>query len=423
MTTAETDLSTYVESLGRNALRASRSLATLSGKARNDALMAMARMMRERSAAIVAANAKDLTAARESTLSDAMVDRLTLDAARIDKMAQAVEEVAAQPDPVGETISAYNTPAGLRVEKRRVPLGVVAMIYESRPNVTSDAASLCIKSGNAVILRGGKESIHSNRAIGAVIGEALGAAGLDPHAVQVVETTDRALVPLLVKLDGYLSVVIPRGGEGLIRSVVAEASVPVLKHYTGNCHVYVHADAPYDMAESIVLNAKLQRPGVCNAAETILFDAAVADEYLPKIGAKLIDAGCEVRGCAKTCKLLPGAKAAVDADWVDEYLDKIVACKVVDGLDAAVDHINTYGSHHTDAIVTADVATADRFVAAVDSSSVMVNCSTRLSDGGVYGLGAEIGISTDKLHARGPMGAADLTTYKYICTADGMIRE
>lgn len=422
MAAVETDLSTYVESLGKNALQASRSLATLSGRARNDALLAMAGTMRERSAPIVEANAKDLAAAKDNNLTDAMIDRLTLDDARIDKMARAVEEVAAQPDPVGQTISAYNTPSGLRVEKRSVPIGVVAMIYESRPNVTSDAASLCVKSGNAVILRGGKESIHSNRAIGRVISDALASAGLDRNAVQVVDTTDRSLVPLLVKLDDYLSVVIPRGGEGLIRSVVAEASVPVLKHYTGNCHVYVHADAPYDMAENIVLNAKLQRPGVCNAAETILFDAAIADKYLPGIGKKLIQAGCEVRGCAKTCELLPGAKPADDQDWLDEYLDLIVACKVVDGLDAAVDHINTYGSHHTDAIVTTDVKSADSFVAGVDSSSVMVNCSTRLSDGGVYGLGAEIGISTDKLHARGPMGADDLTTYKYICTADGLVR-
>ena len=422
MTTAQTDLSTYVESLGKNALRASRSLATLSGQTRNDALLAMARSMRERAAVIVEANVEDIAAARENGLADAMIDRLMLDEARVDKIARAVEEVVAQPDPVGETISAYNTPSGLRVERRRVPLGVLAMIYEARPEVTSDAASLGIKSGNAVILRGGKESIHSNRAIGQVISESLQASGIDAHTVQVVETTDRALVPLLVKLDEYISVVVPRGGKGLIQAVAAEATVPVLKHFTGNCHVYVHADAPYDMAEGIVLNSKLQRVSVCNAAETILFDAAIADEYLPKIGAKLVEAGCEVRGCPKTCALLSDAKPATEQDWHDEYLDKIVACKVMDDLDAAVEHINGYGSHHTDAIVTKDIASADRFVAAVDSSSVMVNCSTRFSDGGEYGLGAEIGISTDKLHARGPMGAADLTTYKYICTANGMLR-
>jgi len=422
MTATEMDLSAYVESLGKNALRASRSLATLSGRARDDALLAMARMMRERSTEIGQANAKDLAAARENKLPDATIDRLTLDEARIDKVARAVEEVAAQPDPVGQTISAYNTPAGLRVEKRRVPLGVVAMIYEARPEVTSDAASVCIKSGNAVILRGGKESIHSNRALGKVISDALDASGIDPNAVQVVETTDRALVPILVKQNETISVVIPRGGEGLIRAVAAEATVPVLKHFTGNCHVYVHERCPYDLAEKIVLNSKLQRPSVCNAAETILFDAAIAADYVPKIGRKLIEAGCEIRGCAKTCKLLSDAKPATDQDWYDEYLALIVACKVVDGVEAAIEHINTYGSHHTDAILTTDIAAAERFVAAVDSSSVMVNCSTRLSDGGVYGLGAEIGISTDKLHARGPMGPADLTTYKYICTADGLIR-
>jgi len=422
MTTTATDLTSYVESLCTNALRASRSLATLSGRTRDGALMAMARTMRERSAVIAEANAKDLAAAREGNLPDAMVDRLTLDEAKIDKVARAVEEVAAQPDPVGQTISAYNTPSGLRVERRRVPLGVVAMIYEARPEVTSDAASLCIKSGNAVILRGGKESIHSNCAIGRVISEALDAAGLDPKSVQVVETIDRALVPILVKQNDYISVVVPRGGEGLIRAVAAEATVPVLKHFTGNCHVYVDRLCPYDMAEKVVLNSKLQRVSVCNAAETILFDSVIAADYLPKIGRKLLEAGCEIRGCPRTCELLPDAKPAVDQDWYEEYLDLIVACKVVDDVDAAIDHINTYGSHHTDAILTTDIATADRFVAAVDSSSVMVNCSTRLSDGGVYGLGAEIGISTDKLHARGPMGAADLTTYKYICTADGMIR-
>ncbi len=415
-------LLTYAESLGRNARRASRLLATLSGQARNDALMAMANMMRERSGGIVEANAKDIAAAKENRLTDAMIDRLRLDGGRVDKMAAAVEEVAAQTDPVGETISAYNRPSGLRVEKRRVPIGVVAIIYEARPNVTSDAASLCIKSGNACILRGGKESIHSNLAIGQVIGQALQTCKIDPHAVQVVETTDRALVPLLVKQDQTIDLVIPRGGESLIRSVVAESSIPVLKHYTGNCHVYVHAQAAYDMAESIVLNSKLQRPGVCNAAETILFDKAIAEEFLPTICRKLIEAQCEIRGCERTRRLLPDAKAANKQDWFAEYLDLIVAVKVVDDLEAAIDHINTYGSHHTDAIVTQNLAAADRFVAAVDSSSVMVNCSTRMSDGGVYGLGAEIGISTDKLHARGPMGAADLTTYKYIVSGPGLIR-
>jgi glutamate-5-semialdehyde dehydrogenase len=416
------DLAAYAESLSRDARRAGRSLAVLSGKSRNDALLAMARLMRERSAPIIAANAQDLAAAKENKLTDAMIDRLRLDAARLDKMAQAVEEVAAQVDPVGETISACNRPNGLRVEKRRVPIGVVAIIYEARPNVTSDAASLCLKSGNACILRGGKESIHSNLAIGKVIGEALESCGIDPKAVQVVQTTDRTLVPLLVKRDQDIDLVIPRGGESLIRSVVAESSIPVLKHYTGNCHVYVHDKASADMAEKIVLNAKLQRPGVCNAAETILVDAGIAEALLPRMARKLMEGHCEVRGCDRTLRLVPEARPASEQDWYTEYLDLIVAIKVVDGLEAAIDHINTYGSHHTDAIVTNDLQAADRFVASVDSSSVIVNCSTRMSDGGVYGLGAEIGISTDKLHARGPMGAADLTTYKYIVSGPGLIR-
>ncbi len=417
------DLAGYAQSLGQRARIASRSLATLSGQVRNEGLLAMARLMRQRAGEIVEANAKDLAAARENKLTDAMIDRLKLDAQRVGKMASAVEEVAGQTDPVGETLSANNRPSGLRVEKRRVPIGVVAIIYEARPNVTSDAASLCIKSGNASILRGGKESIHSNLAIGKVIGDALSSCGIDPYAVQVVETTDRALVPLLVKQDTLIDLVIPRGGESLIRSVVAESTIPVLKHYTGNCHVYVHAGCrSYEMAEKIVLNAKLQRPGVCNAAETILFDTKIAEAYLPAIGRKLMEGKCEIRGCPQTQRLLPEAKPATEQDWYTEYLDLIVAVKVVGGLDEAIDHINTYSSHHTDAIVTNDLAAADQFVTAVDSSSVMVNCSTRLSDGGVYGLGAEIGISTDKLHARGPMGAADLTTYKYVVSGPGLIR-
>jgi len=417
-----TDLSAYAESLGRNARRAGRSLATLSGQTRDAALLTMARRMRERSAEILRANAEDLAAARRNGLTDAMIDRLRLDEGRLDAMARAVEEVAAQPDPVGRTLSAYTRPNGLRVEKRRVPIGVVAIIYEARPNVTSDAAALCLKSGNAAILRGGRESIHSNLAIGQAVREALESCRIDPDAVQVVQTTDRELVPLLVKQEAYIDLVIPRGGEGLIRSVVAASSIPVLKHYTGNCHVYVHEKAAYEMAEKIVLNAKLQRPGVCNAAETILFDTAIADAFLPGICRKLIEGGCEIRGCDRTRERLPQAKPAAEQDWYAEYLDRIVAVRVVDGLEQAIDHINTYGSHHTDAIVTNDLQAAERFVTAVDSSSVMVNCSTRLSDGGVYGLGAEIGISTDKLHARGPMGAEDLTTYKYIVSGPGLIR-
>jgi len=417
-----TDLAAYAETLGRQARQASLVLARSGGRQRTDALLRMAGRIRAATAHLLAANRKDLDAASENKLTAAMIDRLRLDEGRVDRIAAAVEEVAAQPDPVGEILSGYVRPNGLRIEKVRVPIGVVAIIYEARPNVTSDTAALCLKSGNACILRGGKESFHTNLAIGEAIAEALAASGLDPSTVQIVRTTDRALVPAMLKLNQYIDVVIPRGGESLIHAVVRESAIPVIKHYTGNCHVYVHDHADYAMAEAIVLNAKCQRPGVCNAAETILFDARVARSFLPKIGRKLLEAGCEIRGCERTCELLPEARLATEDDWYTEYLDLIVAVRVVDGLEAAIDHINTYGSHHTDAIVTNHIQAAETFVKAVDSASVMVNASTRFSDGGEYGLGAEIGISTDKLHARGPMGAADLCTYKYVVTGSGHVR-
>jgi len=416
-------LEQYAVRLARDARAAGRKLALTSGKQRNEALRAMATAMREQADALVAENAKDLAAAQANGLTSAMIDRLRLDPGRVGKMAQAVLEIADQPDPVGETIEGHVRPDGFRVEKRRVPLGVVAIIYEARPNVTSDAAALCIKSANACILRGGKESFHSNMAIGSAISSALAKVGLPAEAVQIVNTTDRNLVPILLKQDENIDLVIPRGGESLIRAVVEQSHIPVIKHYTGNCHVYVDAGCPADLAESVVLNAKTQRPGVCNAAETILFHRDTADTLLPAVGKKLMDAKVEVRGCAETCKRLSGCKPATEQDWYTEYLDLIVAIKVVDLLQDAIDHINKYGSHHTDAVVTPDVRAAEAFVAGVDSGNVMVNCSTRLSDGGVYGLGAEIGISTDKLHARGPMGAADLTTYKWVVTGSGHIRQ
>jgi len=416
------DLPAYVECLALGARQASYVVARLNGQRRIDALRAIATGLRAESPTIVAANERDMRQARESGIGDAMLDRLRLDASRIEKMAQAVEEVAAQPDPIGETLSAHVRPDGLRIEKRRVPLGVVAVIYEARPNVTADAAALCLKSGNACILRGGRESFHSNMAIGKVIGDSLERSDVVREAVQIVGTTDRALVPLLLKQDQYIDLVVPRGGAGLIRTVVEQSTIPVIKHYTGNCHVYVHEKCPYDRAEAIVLNAKLQRPAVCNAAETILLDASIAERFLPSIARKLDEAGCEIRGCDRTARLLDGVKQATEQDWHTEYLDLVVAVRIVDGLDEAVAHINKYGSGHTDAILTDSVAAAQRFVEGVDSANTMVNCSTRLSDGGVYGLGAEIGISTDKLHARGPMGAADLTTYKYVVTGDGHIR-
>jgi glutamate-5-semialdehyde dehydrogenase len=357
-------------------------------------------------------------------LSAAMVERLRLTDKVIDSMAQALERIASQVDPVGQTISAYNRPNGLRVEKRRVPLGVIGIIYESRPNVTADAAGLCLKAGSACILRGGKEAINSNLAIASCLSAAIASAGLPPAAVQVVDNLDHAVVAAMAKADQWIDLIIPRGGEKLIRAVTEAATVPVIKHYTGNCHVYVHADAPEDMARAIVLNAKCQRPGVCNAAETLLAHADIARSggLLERIIADLRGAGVELRGDERARALNPHVKSAAEEDWYAEYLDLVMAVRVVDSLDDAIAHINHYGSRHTDAIVTSSISAAERFVAAVDSSSVMVNASTRFSDGGEYGLGAEVGISTDKLHARGPMGAEDLTTYKWIVTGSGHVR-
>jgi glutamate-5-semialdehyde dehydrogenase len=410
----------YVETLAKAARAAAGVLAQMPGGAREEALRGGARALRDAKAALMAANADDLAAA--DNLGQAMVDRLRLSDARIEAMAAAWEQIAAQPDPVGATISAHNRPDGLRVEKRRVPIGVIGIIYEARPNVTADAAGLCLKSGNACILRGGKEALHSNLAIAEVLRQALAEAKLPPAAVTVVDNIDRAVVPALCRAEGLIDLIIPRGGEQLIRAVVESATVPVIKHYTGNCHVYVHAAADLDMAERIVVNAKCQRPGICNAMETLLVDAAVAQTFLPRVAKSLTARGVELRGCERSRRLVPAMKPVTEDDWRKEYLELILAVGVVDGLDSAIEHINAYGSHHTDAIVTESLAAAETFVAAVDSSSVMVNASTRLSDGGVYGLGAEVGISTDKLHARGPMGAEDLTTYKWIVTGRGHVR-
>lgn len=416
------DIPAYCRSLADGSLRASRSLGIASGDKRNSVLRHIADAMVEHTDSIIAANASDITAAESAGLADAMADRLRLDAGRIEKMATSVRQIAEQVDPVGCVIEGYVRPNGLRIEKVRVPLGVVLFIYESRPNVTSDAAALCIKSGNALILRGGKEAIHSNTAIAGIIAGAIEAEGFDSATVQLVNTPDRAAVGELLKMDDAIDVVIPRGGEGLIRAVVEQSHIPVIKHYTGNCHVYVDRDAGplgIDKVVDLCVNAKAQRTGVCNSTETILFhgDDGVAPILTATVAA-LQSAGVEVRGCEKTCAACNNVIAATDADWDTEYLDKIVAVRVVDSLGDAVEHINRHGSRHTDAIVTADVRAADAFVARVDSANVMVNCSTRFSDGGEYGLGAEIGISTDKLHARGPMGAADMTTYKWVVRGD-----
>jgi len=407
------------------AVEASRRLASASTQVKDEFLGRLADALVSNSGALCEVNDRDVRAARQAGLSDALVDRLTLGDSRIESMAQAVREIAALRDPTGEIIEGWTRPNGLRIEKVRTPIGVVGFIYESRPNVTTDAAALCVKSGNAVILRGGKEAIHSNLAIAEIVGEALQAAGLPKASVQLVSTTDRAAVQELLKADKYVDLIVPRGGKDLIRTVVETSTIPVIKHYEGVCHVYVHASADLDMAERISVNAKAQRPSVCNAMETLLVDDSVAADFLPRVMKSLHENNVQLRGCEKT-RQLAGALSvapAVEADWSTEYLDLILSVRVVSGLDEALDHIDRYGSKHSDAIVTRDVRAADRFVHEVDSANVFVNASTRFSDGGEYGLGAEIGISTDKLHARGPMGLRELTTYKWVVRGEGHLRE
>jgi glutamate-5-semialdehyde dehydrogenase len=423
------DANTYVQDLARRARRASGQLSVTTGAARNDALRRIAQGIRNNRAALLEANAKDIAAAQQSGLGQALVERLKLSEKRIESMAAGVEQIAGQVDPVGQTIESYVRPNGLRIEKRRVPIGVVLFFYESRPNVTSDAAALCLKSGNAVILRGGKEAIHSNRAIVTVIREALSGAIASPaisDAVQFVDTTDRTIVPILLKQDKHIDLVIPRGGESLIRAVVADSTIPVLKHFTGNCHLYVDrgAEAIETQVRDVCVNAKTSYLGgaVCNAVEHILFHKDVAQALLPMVCQDLAAKGVEVRGDERARSFYPAAKPASGEDWGTEYLAFIVGVKVVDSIDEAIDHINEYGSHHTDGILSTAIDSINQFVTRIDSASVMVNASTRFADGGEYGLGAEIGISTDKLHARGPMGAADLTTYKWIVTGEGHVR-
>ena len=417
------NINAYVDQLTSRARAAARSLAVAGSKKKNDALAFMADGLVANAAMLKAQNRKDLEAGKAAGLSAAMLDRLAVDDRQIGKMADAVREIIALPDPVGEIIDGSVRPNGLHLHRVRVPLGVVFMIYESRPNVTTDAGTLCLKSGNASILRGGKEAIHSNLAIYRVVAEALGKAGLDPNCIQLVETTDREVVSKLLKATGKVDVVIPRGGKGLIKTVMENSTIPVIKHYEGICHVYVDDGADLAMARAIAFNAKVQRPGVCNAMETLLVHAAEAAAFLPAIVADLQKAGCEVRGCAKSRAACPAIPTdATEEDWRTEYLDLILSVKVVESLDAAIGHINTFGSQHTDSIVTRDLARAEAFVAQVDSACVFVNCSTRLSDGGEFGLGAEIGISTERLHARGPMGLRELTCYKWVAHGSGQIR-
>ena len=413
------DLKQQIRLLAERSRDASRALAKLDADSKNALLRAMADGLEKSWISIVGANAGDLQAAIKSGLSPAMLDRLTLTEKRVSEMARGVREVAALPDPVGTTISEWTRPNGIRIKKVRVPIGVILIIYESRPNVTADAACLCFKTGNAVILRGGSEAIHSNLAIA----EAMNVPGLPPNSITVVPTTERAAIDELLKLDDLINLCIPRGGEGLIRAVAEKSRIPVIKHYKGVCHVYVDRDADFDMAEKIVINAKCQRPGVCNAIETLLIDENIADRYLPRIAKSLTDKKVELRGDERTRQLVPQAKPATEDDWYAEYLDLILAVRVVKGVDEAIDHITKYGSAHSDAIVTRDKATAEKFLREVDSSSVFWNASTRLADGGEYGFGAEIGISTDKLHARGPMGLEELTSYKFVVVGDGQLRE
>ena len=416
------DLLQRVTVIARKAKKASRDLALAPTAVRDAALRAAAQALRADEAAILEANAKDLAAAKAKGLTDAMTDRLRLDHARLEDIAIACEAVAKLPDPVGEVTEDWTRPNGLRIIRRRVPIGLVAIIFESRPNVTVDAAALCLKSGNGCVLRGGSEAIHTNIALSKSFATGLSAAGLPSEAITLLPFTDREAVPALGSLRGIVDIIIPRGGPGLIEAVVNSAKVPVIKHDAGICHVYVHAQANLAMAEQIVLNAKCQRPSACNALETLLVDAAVAEKFLPKMAATLAAKQTEVRACAKSQPLMPGAKVATEQDFRTEHLGLILNVKIVAGLAAAVAHVEDYGSHHSDAIITADESAARSFLAQIDSACVYWNASTRFTDGGEFGFGAEVGISTDRLHARGPMGIRELTTWKFEIVGQGQVR-
>jgi len=412
----------YCQEIARAAKTAAAELALVAGAQKDKWLRHSATLLRDRTDTIQAANENDIAAAPDFGLTDAQIDRLRLTDERIRGIAAAMEEIAMLRDPVGEVIESSVRPNGLEVSKVRVPLGVVFFVYESRPNVTADAATICVKSGNAVILRGGKEAAHSSRAIVDILAEAAQANGIPTGAVQLVGTTDREAVGRFLALDEYIDVAIPRGGEGLIRRVSAEAKMPVIKHFAGNCHVYVDRNVDLDMAERLTINAKCQRMGVCNACESLLVHKDVASEFLPRIAKSLTDTGVEIRGDAATCQIVGGATPATEEDYYAEFLGPVISVNVVDSLEEAINRIDKYGSHHTDAIITRDLAAARQFTKSVDSSAVMVNASTRFNDGGEFGLGAEIGISTDRFHARGPCGLKELTSYKYIAYGDGLVR-
>ena len=415
-------LNATIEEMARRARTASGEMARCPTEKKDAALLRIADILEERSETIRAENALDVEAARRLDLTPATIDRLTVTDATIAGMAGGIREVAAMADPVGAITRTWRRPNGLEVSRMRIPLGVVGIIYESRPNVTVDAAGLCFKAGNAVILRGGSEALRSNQALAACIAEALADTGLPEGAVGVVPVRDREAVTLLLKQEPYIDLIIPRGGESLIRFVAENSRIPVLKHYKGVCHVYVDGGADLEMAVEIAVNAKVQRPGVCNAMETLLVHEAVADDFLPLVGEALVAAGVEIRGCPGTCRRLPAAIPATEADWPEEFLGLILAVRVVPDMETAIDHISRYGSAHTEAIVTRDYRRSRRFLREVDASVVLVNASTRFNDGGQLGLGAEIGISTSKLHAFGPMGIEELTTTKFVVRGDGQVR-
>jgi glutamate-5-semialdehyde dehydrogenase len=417
------DIREFVSTKAKEAREGARSLARASSKQKNDALLKMAAALKKRSKELMKENAKDVVFARKKGLSKAMIDRLTLTQKRIDEMSQGLVEVAALPDPVGEIIRMWQRPNGMSVGKMRVPIGVIGIIYESRPNVTADATSLCLKAGNAVVLRGGSEAIHSNRAIVKILREVARTEGINEGAITFIDITDREAVMEMLKLEGIIDLIIPRGGEGLIRAVTENSRIPVLKHYKGVCHVFVDRDADLTMAENICFNAKVQRPGTCNAMETMLVDRKIAKAFLPLMAERFAKAGVLLKGCPETRKIVSSVQKAAEEDYYNEYLDLILNVRVVRDMEEAMKHIAQYSSAHSDSIVTRDYARGMRFLREVDSSAVFINASTRLNDGFQFGLGAEIGISTDKIHARGPMGLEELTCTKFIVLGNGQLRE
>jgi glutamate-5-semialdehyde dehydrogenase len=417
------DIRAFVLSKAKEAKDGARSLARATSQQKNSVLIKMATALKRRSKELMRENAKDVEFAKKKGLSKALIDRLSLNERRVDEMARGLMEVAALPDPVGEIIRMWQRPNGMTVGRMRVPIGVIGIIYESRPNVTADATSLCLKAGNSVILRGGSEALNSNKAIVEILRAAMKEEGMHEGAITFIDIPDREAIMEMLRLEGIVDLVIPRGGEGLIRAVTENSRIPVLKHYKGVCHVFVDRDADLKMAEEICFNAKVQRPGTCNAMETMLVDRKIAKAFLPGIAGRLSDAGATIKGCPETRKIIPTADTVRESDYYNEYLDLILNVKVVRDLDEAMDHIARYGSAHSDSIVTRDYAKGMRFVREVDSSAVFINASTRLNDGFQFGLGAEIGISTDKIHARGPMGLEELTCTKFIVFGNGQLRE